>query len=130
MGHQERVDLESWDEGEERKERHYRRLPHSGLGIASLAIAVATGLALLVLITIAAVLEGRPGGMPEDSPTTIIIGALAIGCLLVCLLGLALGIAGLVQQGRDKVLAVLGVVFNGGLIVGVIALAIIGTVMG
>jgi hypothetical protein len=47
----------------------------------------------------------------------------------MCLVGGALGIAGLTQYRRKKVFAILGLVFNAGVILGVITIVAIGLLM-
>ena len=80
---------------------------HSGLGIAALTISLGAGGLLVLLMGIAGVLDSQPGGMDENS-----VAANAIGLgVLFSALALALGIAGLVQAGRNKLYAVLGTVF-------------------
>lgn len=93
---------------------HYnviRTRPHSGLGIASFIVSMAAGATLVILLTIAGVLESKSGGIDEESA-----GAIALGLLLALtasghILALGLGIAALVQAGRNKLFGVLGTVF-------------------
>jgi len=101
-------------------------LRHSGLGIASLVIAIVAivgGFATLVLCLLARYLQmSTPGGLLPQAPEAIIVGLglmCSAGGLLV---GLILGIVGLVQSGRRKVCAVLGTVFNALILVGLCTL--------
>ena len=105
---------------------------HSGLGIASFILGVIAGIAMIALIVVAAAMSAQaPGGeLDENSP-----GAITVGCSLIiaagmALLGLILGIVGAIQQGRKKLFSVLGIVFNGGMILMVVALMILGAAMG
>ena len=85
--------------------------PHSGLGIAALTISLGAGALLVLLMGIAGVLDSQPGGMDENSVAANAIGLGVLFSALAQTLALALGIAGLVQAGRNKLYAVLGTVF-------------------
>ncbi|UCD57071.1 MAG: hypothetical protein JSV16_14850 [Candidatus Hydrogenedentota bacterium] len=105
-------------------------LKHSGLGIASFIISLAAGTYEFVLVVVAGVLESiTPGGMDEESLVAILLGLFVLGGLAANLAGMALGIAGLVQNDRKKVYPTLGFVFNGAIILGLIALMAIGASM-
>jgi len=116
------------DEYEEPRYRRRRRaLGHSVLGMVSLGIAVVVGIGEMILLAIAGIMESRtPEGIDEDSKEAMILGVLLIGGVIVSLVGSILAVAGLVQEGRSKVLPVLGLGFNGMIILGVIAIIIIG----
>src|SRR5262249_35927115 len=86
---------------------------HSGLRIAPFFVRVGAGLVVLVLCTIAGVVEAStPAGMDENSPVAIALGAGLIAALVANLFGVGLGIGALFQRDRRKVFAVLGVVFG------------------
>jgi hypothetical protein len=103
---------------------------HSGFGIASFLIAVGAGLLEFALVAAAAVLEAStPGGIDEDSPVAILLGLGIFGGLCIALVGIGLGVAGLCQQNRSKVFAVLGVVFGSAVLLGVLLLLVIGSLM-
>ena len=105
-------------------------LKHSGFGIASFAIGILSGLAEFAMVVIAGVMEAStPGGVNEEAPAVILLGLCLIGGGLA-LLGIVLGIVGLVQANRSKIFAVLGLVFNALVILGVIGLMIVGIAMG
>jgi hypothetical protein len=107
------------------------RLVHSGFGIASFAIALAVGLIEFVLVAIAGVLEAStPGGIDEGSPGTILLGFAVIGGLMVNVLGIGLGIAGLCQAHRRRVYAVLGVATGSLVLLGVLGLIVVGLLAG
>ena len=84
---------------------------HSGLGITALTISLGAGALLVLLMGIAGVLDSQPGGMDENSVAANAIGLGVLFSALAQTLALALGIAGLVQAGRNKLYAVLGTVF-------------------
>ena len=64
-----------------------------------------------MLLIIAGIVEGSsPGGMDEESIGAIIIGLLLFGFIGLDLIGIGLGIAGILQKKRERVLAVTGTV--------------------
>ena len=100
---------------------------HSGLGIASFAIAITTGLILFFLVATAGFLEvTTPGGIDENSPAAVLMGLALFGGLLLDMLGLALGVAGICQRDRSKLFAVLGVVISSAVLFGALLLIIVG----
>jgi hypothetical protein len=87
---------------------------HSGPGITSFVIGLLGSLGLLATFGYATYLEmNTPGGIDENSPVAMLTGLAMIGCILMLLLGLLLGVAGLFQSGRKKLFAALGVFING-----------------
>jgi hypothetical protein len=102
-------------------------LKHSGLGIVSLTLAIGGGVMMAILIFIVAVLENsRPGGLDPETPA----GAALMGgfcfALLLAMIGVGLGIAGVCQSNRKTVLAILGLVLNGLILLGSGCLVLIG----
>lgn len=104
---------------------------HSGFGIASFAIAIAAALLEFVLVATAGVLEASTkGGIDENSPLAILLGLAVIGGLLVALVGIGLGIAGLCQSRRKRVFAVLGMIMNPVVLFGVLGVMVLGLIAG
>lgn len=102
----------------------------SGLGIASFLIALGMAMVIFLLLTAAALAEvNTPGGLSTTSGTAILLSLLLIASLLVDLIALALGIAGSVQKGYGKTLAVLGAAISGLTLAAVILLVIVGNTM-
>ena len=100
---------------------------HSGLGIASFVLALAVGFGEFVLVGIAGFMElNTPGGIDEESPVAILLGLLLFGGLAVAFVGLVLGIAGIIQGNRKHVFGILGVIFNGLILLGVLGLMVLG----
>lgn len=100
---------------------------HSGLGIASFIISMITGLLTFLAIVFAGVMEATtPGGMDPESAGAIILGFFLIACLCGLLVAIGLGIGGLVQRDRKKLFAVLGVTFSAVILIGTLALMVIG----
>lgn len=119
------------------------RTGHSRMGIASVVIAVLATLAIVVLIVVAGLLTASAfqGVNPEnvdpeqlqrdlqDSPAAVGLGLVGAGVLvsaLLYLLGLALGVAGVVQRRRKRLFAVLGLVLNGLIVLALVALTVFG----
>jgi hypothetical protein len=106
-------------------------LRHSGLGIASFITSIIAALCLFAVFGVAGYLElSTPGGMSEDSPVAISIGLLLFLFLGVAFIGLCLGIAGLIEKRRRRVLAGLGTLFSAFTLVSAIALVLLGLTMG
>lgn len=111
---------------------HYNVIPtrpHSGLGIASFIISLASGTALVLLLGIAGVMESQPGGMNEQSAGAIFLGLFLALTALAQVLALGLGIAGLVQTGRSKLFGVLGTVFASTGLIGTVLIILLGALL-
>jgi hypothetical protein len=105
-------------------------LKHSGPGVASFIIALAAGIAVGLSILVAGIVEAsRPGALGPGSSGEVMIGAVVCLGLLIALVGLGLGIAGVCQSNRKKVFAVIGLIFNGLILLGGGLLALIGIAM-
>ena len=103
---------------------------HSGVGIASFIIAIVAGMTAFSLIVIAGVMEATtPGGMDEDAPQVILVGLGIFGAVALGMLGAGLGVAGLVQTDRLRTFAVLGLIFNMLVVLGLGGLVVIGLTM-
>jgi len=108
----------------------YPTLKHSGLGIASFAIAIFAGFLVFVLVAIAVVIAVMAQGeLDENTPEAILVGLGIIGALLIDLLAVVLGIAGLFQAERKKLFAVLGIIIGSLVFLGVALLIVLGTMM-
>ncbi|MDR2100233.1 MAG: hypothetical protein LBP40_05345 [Campylobacteraceae bacterium] len=95
---------------------------HSKLGIASFIIAIICVLSLFALFVVAGMLESS-GGIGEEA--AMIVGALFFLFIILCIISIGLGIAGLIVKGK-KVFAVLGLVFSVGIFLLSIFLIILG----
>lgn len=103
---------------------------HSGLGITSFVLSLLVGLLVFGILVVAGIMEARrPGGIAEDSPITILVGLAIIGAMMLDLLAVALGIAGLVQKDTKKVFAILGLIISAVTLFGTIGLIIIGNMI-
>jgi hypothetical protein len=111
--------------------RRLDRAPHSGLGIASFVLALLNfGAALVVFAGLVAIVAAHPGGVPEDNPAQALLGLAMIATFGSALMGLGLGIGGACQRDRKKVLAYLGVAFNGMVLLGGSGIMCIGLLAG
>lgn len=101
---------------------------HSGMGVSSFALSIFLAVLFLATFMLAGVMEANAPGVldNEKSASAIVVGGLMIFGVFIGILGLALGIAGLCQLRRNKVFAVLGVVFNGVVLLGASLLIVIG----
>jgi hypothetical protein len=108
----------------------YPELQHSGLGIGSFVIALLCGFGEFAMVMAAGFLEATtPGGLDGTSPAAILLGLGLFGGLFLAFVGIVLGVAGLVMSNRKKVFALLGMVFNAMVILGVVGLMVIGMAM-
>ncbi len=124
------------------------RSGHSRMGIASLVIAVLTTVLLVLLLVVISNAAGQLLGnadpqnvtpqdlqrsLEENPGSTGVLGVAGFGLVLtpfLYLLGIALGIAGLVQKRRGRLFAVLGTVFNALILLGLLILILFGAVVG
>ena len=105
--------------------------PQSGLGMVSLVIAIVMVVAMLGLIGVAVVVTEKNGGqMNDNDPVAITLGLGIIGCLLITVIGLVLGLVGAFQSDRNPTLAIVGTVLNGVILLGVVSLMCLGVFMG
>jgi hypothetical protein len=104
--------------------------PHSGMGIASFIISILSGLAMLAMFIVAGFMSVQAGGrMDEKSPEAMAVGCSIMVGIVICVVGLILGLAGLAQKDRKKAFSVLGVIFNGGIVLLVVGLILLGLAM-
>ena len=117
---------------------------HSRMGIASFIIAiVATVVILGLFVASFAIVSSEFGNVQDpqsldpqslqDSPAFAwftLVGLGILVCLLLYLVGLALGVAGIIQRRRRKLFAVLGTVGNGVVLLGFAALVVLGLALG
>src|SRR5262245_19268283 len=107
-----------------RPRRRKRPRQHSELGIASCFIAAMSGTAIFVTVVAAGVIMGTHGDM-NDTQTA------ATGCITLsggglAFIGVVVGLIGVLQQRRKKLLAGIGLGFNSCIVLGVGTLMILG----
>lgn len=102
----------------------------SGLGISSFVISLGGGFAMFLLFCVAGYMETTtPGGIDEKSGIAVLLGLVIFAVIALHLLGLGLAIGALTQKDRKKVFSVLGLIFNAIVVVGTIAVIMIGNAM-
>ena len=106
-------------------------MKHSGLGIASFALSIIVGIAVLAVFVAAGIAEtSTPGGMDEESPVAIIIGLGIFAAGGLGLVALGLGVASFFQSERKKLFGILGVVFSGAILLVTAGLMLLGLMLG
>ncbi len=86
---------------------------HSNLGIISIiAFAMICLFQFINLIVISVLTNGAPHMLKKYPQAALFAGVITFGCYLLCLIGLFVGIMGLKQKDRQKILPALGVVLN------------------
>jgi len=115
---------------------------HSRMGIASFVISILATVLIVTLFIIAVVIGASAFGNVQDpqtidpqslqdSPALAGLAAVGLGILasiVFYLIGLVLGVAGIIQRRRKRLFAVLGAVFNGIVLLVVVALVAFGVV--
>ena len=96
---------------------------HSGFGVASFIISLMT-LGLYVLIfTLTFIFAGiAPESVDRESPVARVSVFLLLLGILANLIGLVLGIAGVRQKNRKRLLSILGIIFNSAILIGFMVL--------
>lgn len=103
---------------------------HSGIGIAAFITSVVASIFLVLMVVVAGVMEvATPGGLNEESVPAMVLGLFIIVLLVMDLVALGLGIAGLFQKDRKKLFAILGTTFSAATIIGILFLIVIGNMM-
>jgi hypothetical protein len=114
-------------------DREFERPRHSSLGIVSLIIGGLVGILEFIAVLIAGILETTHPNeyFDENSPSPMgaLIGLGICGGLVLCLVGGALGLAGVLQQRRNKLFAILGLILNAVIVCGVLFLLVLGMLM-
>lgn len=117
-------------------------LKHSGLGIASFVLALASLLGIVLSLVLSAsfasqfinadpaeierIIEGGDG----EVAAIMGVGLLIIASLGLSFVGLILGVIGAFMKSRKKVFSIIGIVLNGLIVIGSIFLFIIGIALG
>src|SRR5262249_27350452 len=103
----------------------------SGWGVASFVTAMVSGLGAVALIALGILMTiGNGGDLDENTPEAIFLGLSLVACLFGGRVGGVLGLIGVLQPDRKKVLAVLGLSFNALTVAAVIGLVVVGVAMG
>lgn len=89
------------------------KLPHAGMGIASfviLMLSAGTGLVLTIMLYAMAASKVNP--TDEASPIFYVIGGWMFSVVVLSLVGIVFGIGGVLQKGRRRHFAVIGLLGN------------------
>lgn len=106
------------------------RLRQSEIGIGSFIVSIISVLLMIILIVVAGIMETQtPGGLDDEAPELYAIGFAFIGCSLMVLLGLGLGIGAMFHPGRRNTFGIIGIVISSITIVGTTFLMILGSTM-
>jgi len=107
------------------------RQGQSKLGIASLLISIFNAIALFIVFIIAGVMESNTyGGIDEESAAAIILGLFMFGFWFLDLLAIGLGIAGIFQNIRSRITAIIGTIIAVATLIISVSLVLIGFAMG
>jgi len=102
----------------------------AGWAMTSFAIAILNGLFLFGVFIAAVVINlNQIAPLPDDDPRMIMLGFGFLAGLAFAFLGLILGFVGIAQK-NGTVFAILGIIFNALILVGVLGLLIVGAAMG
>ncbi len=93
----------------------------SGLGITSLVISILVAIALFAMFIVVTMMVVDQGGQqPADNdPRMITVVRVFLGGIGIALVGLILGILGTMQPNTSPICAIIGIVFNGMILLGV-----------
>jgi hypothetical protein len=90
----------------------------SGLGVASFIVSVVCGLLFVGAfgVIIAAMSKSPTQDLPDDAPEAMTGGCMILAALGGAAVGCVLGLINFFQPDRKKLFGILGVVFNGGML--------------
>ena len=107
-----------------------RPAPHSGMGVTSFIMALLTGTVTVATMIVAAIMGAQKGPLQGRDPAAVTIGLTIIGSGILSLVGAVLGVVGLFQPDRRTFFAILGIVFNLLVVVGICADVALGLAIG
>lgn len=103
---------------------------HSGMGVVSFIISLLSFFIFVCTIIAGGIIAMKnPDTLSQPGGASVVIGMLILMGFFLCFVGIGLGIAGLVQKDRKKIFALLGLIFNSAVFIGVAAMIIMGLVM-
>jgi hypothetical protein len=103
------------------------RSGHSGMGIASFVIGVLALLGLvLALASLVAAIKASGGHLDDHGAAAVGAGLILMLVGLLGLVGAGLGIAGVMQRVQRRLFAILGLCFNGPVVLLIITFLIVG----
>ena len=105
---------------------------HSGVGIASVVLAVLSGLIVFGTLAVGTMMTvDDPTAFEDENATaTKVLGFFILTPAVVALMGLGLGVGAAVQREHRKTFGVIGLVLNGAIVVLVVGLLVLGALIG
>ena len=97
---------------------------HSGVGIASFVIGILS--ALGVCLTFGLSFYAQSASSQTSSSITSAVGFLGMCSMVISLVGVGLGIAGVVQKVQSKVFPIIGLVLSALVLLGMCAIMLLG----
>ena len=97
---------------------------HSGVGIASFVIGIVSMLG--VCLTFGLSFYAQSAGSQTSSSMTSAVGFLGICSMVISLIGVGLGIAGVVQKVQSKVFPIIGLVLSALVLLGMCGIMLLG----
>lgn len=102
----------------------------SWLGAISLMMGIFFCIVEMIMVAVAGIMEAQPGGMSEEAPETALLGLILLGGGAGAFFGAILGLVAMCQSNANKVTAAFGIALNGVCVISVVALMLLGMVMG
>ena len=99
---------------------------HSGIGIASFIISIVVGCLMLAVIGVGSMFAAHRVPGERMYPGQTLVGLAIILLTAVDVIAIGLAIAALCQSGKNRLFGILGLVFSGLTVIGVLGLIIIG----
>ena len=100
---------------------------HSVLGITSALIALVAFVFLIAILLVSAMTEAMRPGAIDYEPFAMLLGIVVIAVIFGCIAGIGLGVAGLRQKDRDTTFAIVGLIVNALLLIGMGLLMVVGS---
>ena len=105
-----------------------RRQGQSGLGVASFLIGLLAGITGISLLVVASVFQ-TSGGVDAESAVAMAAGLAMIFIGMITSFAAGLAVGGLAQTEKSRTFAVIGLIVNGTLILGLFVLVMIGVAL-
>jgi hypothetical protein len=105
--------------------------PHSSMGVVAILLAAVALIVGVAVLAVGAYVDEMPPMQEADEDLLVVLIGVGVGiCLLLTLVGLILGLAGMSQRYRNPLFGILGSVFNGVVMVGMVFLLCLGLIAG
>lgn len=101
------------------------RKPHSGMGIASFVIALASGCGIVFMLMLCVAMAAAPTPQHNMTSMNYVLGTLLFGIGVLTLIGIVFGIGGVLQANRQRAFAVIGLILNIALPIGLLFLMLV-----